>query len=162
MQVNLICGSTGAGKTTYARSLASEHSAIRFSIDEWMSELFWPDQQVGADYRWAVERVERCERQIWAVSREILSRGGSVVLDLGFTTREQRERFRAWADEAGAETVTHYLATDVATRRTRVHQRNATKGETFAFEVTDEMFDFMETIFEPPTGDEGTLNIVAA
>ncbi|MBG53538.1 MAG: hypothetical protein CML99_14130 [Rhodobiaceae bacterium] len=162
MQVNLICGSTGAGKTTYAQTLASERSAIRFSIDEWMSELFWPDQQVGADYRWAIERVERCERQIWAVSREVLARGGSVVLDLGFTTREQRGRFRVWADEAGAETIIHYLAVDEATRRARVHQRNAEKGETFAFEVTDEMFDFMETIFEPPTGEEGTLKTVTA
>ncbi|MEQ9519073.1 MAG: ATP-binding protein [Parvibaculum sp.] len=162
MRVNLICGSTGAGKTTYAQKLADERGAVRFSIDEWMSELFWPDQMPGTDYRWAIERVERCERQIWTVSREVLARGSEVVLDLGFTKREQRERFCAWADKTGAETITHYLAVDAATRRARVYQRNAEKGDTFAFEVTDEMFDFMETIFEPPTGEEGTLKTVTA
>src|SRR5689334_16988583 len=41
--VHLICGSTGAGKTTYARRLADEIGAVVFSIDEWMAALFWMD-----------------------------------------------------------------------------------------------------------------------
>ena len=41
--MHLLCGPTGAGKTTYARELAEAESAVRFSIDEWMSALFWMD-----------------------------------------------------------------------------------------------------------------------
>jgi len=40
---HFICGSTGAGKTTYALKLSDEIGAVRFSIDEWMAALFWMD-----------------------------------------------------------------------------------------------------------------------
>ena len=154
MRVNLVSGSTGAGKSTYARALAEERQAVRFSIDEWMNNLYWPDQKPSADYRWAIERVERCERQIWASALEVLRCGRDVVLDLGFTEKRQRARFAELAMEVGAELVTYYVAADADVRRTRVRQRNEEKRETFEFEVTDDMFDFMEGIFEPPTDDE--------
>ena len=32
----LVCGPTGAGKTTYSLSISKEVGAIRFSIDPWM------------------------------------------------------------------------------------------------------------------------------
>ena len=41
--IYLICGSTGAGKTTYAIQLTAKVGAVRFSIDEWMKALFWMD-----------------------------------------------------------------------------------------------------------------------
>ncbi|MBL4863698.1 MAG: ATP-binding protein [Rhodobiaceae bacterium] len=161
MRVNLVCGSTGAGKSTFARALADDRQAVRFSIDEWMSNLYWPDQAPGEDYRWAIERVERCERQIWATCCEILSRDRDVILDLGFTERKQRDRFRTWAEAVGVPTVTHFVTADIEVRRSRVRKRNEGEGETFAFEVTDEMFDFMEGIFEPPTEAEtSSLEIV--
>ena len=162
-RVNIVCGSTGAGKTTFARALAEELGAARFSIDEWMGELFWPDQQPGADYRWAIERVERCERQIWSVSRDLLKIGCDVVLDLGFTESVQRRRFIEWAQQAGGDPVIHYLDVDAETRRRRVHERNRAKDGTYVFHVDDEMFDFMENLFEPPTAGEGaTVLIVPA
>jgi len=40
-QVHLISGSTGAGKTTYARELSERIEGVCFSIDRWMSTLFW-------------------------------------------------------------------------------------------------------------------------
>ena len=39
-------------------------------------------------------------------------------------------------------------------RAQRVRARNAARGETFSFEVTPAMFDFMETMFEPPVDAE--------
>ncbi len=81
----LVCGPTGAGKTTYSLSLAKEVGAIRFSIDPWMQTLFSKDM-VSLDYSWMIERVNRCHEQIWEVSEQILTLDGSVLLDLGFTT----------------------------------------------------------------------------
>jgi predicted kinase len=42
--INLICGSTGAGKTNYAIELTQRLGAIRISIDEWMTALFLIDR----------------------------------------------------------------------------------------------------------------------
>ena len=88
----LVCGGTGAGKTTYSMSLAENIGAVRFSIDPWMQTLFAKDMK-SLDYSWIVERVSRCHEQIWEVSKQILTLRGSVVLDLGFNSREYRESF---------------------------------------------------------------------
>jgi predicted kinase len=48
VNLHLIIGSTGAGKSTYARTLATRHSGVRFAIDEWMLELFEPDRPEDA------------------------------------------------------------------------------------------------------------------
>jgi len=42
----LVCGSTGAGKTTYSISLAQKIEAVKFSIDPWMQTLFSKDIEV--------------------------------------------------------------------------------------------------------------------
>ena len=47
--IHLICGSTGAGKTTYALELAERIGAVRFSIDEWMTALFWKSLRLIAE-----------------------------------------------------------------------------------------------------------------
>ena len=63
--IHLLCGSTGAGKTTYGRRLAEDLGAVRFSIDEWMSALFWMDAPDPFTPAWAMERVERSAAMIW-------------------------------------------------------------------------------------------------
>ena len=55
--VHIVFGSQGAGKTTYARQLASETKGTRFSIDEWMGELFGPDLPKPMSLPWIMERV---------------------------------------------------------------------------------------------------------
>ncbi len=150
----LVCGSTGAGKTTYSISLSQENGAIRFSIDPWMQTLFAKDM-VSLDYSWMIERVKRCYEQIWEVSEQILMLDGSVVLDLGFTTKEQRDVFSDRAKALGINAEIHYLDTPKDTRKKRVKKRNLEKDPSvYAFEVTDMMFDFMESKFEVPSQEE--------
>jgi predicted kinase len=153
--LHLIAGPTGAGKTTYAIALAERLGAVRFSIDEWMTALFWPDAAPGLDYGWAIERVNRCEAVIAATARQVMARGAPVVLDLGFSRAEHRRKFVAVARDAGAAAETHLVTAEPETRWARVEQRNRERGETFRFEVTREMFDFMEGLWEPPAPDEG-------
>ena len=81
--VHLICGSTGAGKTTYALRLSDRLGAVRFSIDEWMAALFWMDTPRPLDPEWSMERVERCLTQIWAVVLRIAAQNVPCVLDIG-------------------------------------------------------------------------------
>lgn len=152
--VHLICGRTGAGKTTFARKLAAERDALRFSIDEWMATLFAADAPDPLTFEWAIERVGRCEAQIWQTGVAALAAGRDIVLDLGFTTREQRGRFRALAEDAGHAVSLHHVTAARQVRLDRVRQRNRDRSEVFAFEVTDGMFDFMENRFDPPTPEE--------
>lgn len=150
----IVCGPTGAGKTSHSIALSDRTGAIRFSIDPWMQTLFAKDM-TALDFAWMMERVERCQDQIWSVGEQILTRGGSVVLDLGFTTRAQRKVFVDRAASFGVPADIHYLDAPSEVRRRRVTKRNAEKDPlVYAFDVTDQMFAFMEPRFEIPDESE--------
>jgi predicted kinase len=150
----LVCGPTGAGKTTHSLKLAEEIQAVRFSIDPWMQTLFAKDM-TSLDYSWMIERVNRCYEQIWETAEQILSIGGNVVLDLGFTTKTQRSVFIKRGDSLGINAEVHYLKVPSDIRKDRIKKRNQEKDPAvYAFEVTDYMFNFMETQFEAPDQKE--------
>jgi predicted kinase len=151
---HLVAGSTGAGKTTAAREIAEREGGVRFSIDEWMSALYWMDCPEKNDFPWALERVGRCEAQIEAVARELARVGVSCVLDLGFTTRAQRMEWLERARAAGVGCVLHVLDVDAEVRWERVCGRNRRESGTYAFVVTREMFCFMEERWEAPGVEE--------
>ena len=150
MKIILITGPIAAGKTTYAIRLASELNAIRFSIDAWMTTLFSEDN-LENDFLAIIDRVDRCHNQIWSVAQQALDKNLSVILDLGFTTVEQRSKFINLALSLDITPELHYLQLSPKARWQRVVQRNNDKHpDVFSFEITQEMFDFMEPKFEPP------------
>ena len=157
-QVTLVVGCTGAGKTTYARALAEERGAIRFSIDEWMMPLFGPDVPQPIRFDWMMERVNRCEAVIFATAQQAAACGLPVVLDLGFTKKAHRDKFRTLCAEAGLSVAVHFVDALRETRWQRVEQRNRDQGATFAMIVDRSMFDFMEVMWEPPHPDEWQAN----
>jgi predicted kinase len=157
--VYLVAGGTGSGKTTYARALAERTGGIRFSIDDWMTTLFWMDSPQPIAFEWTMARIERCETMIRAQVRLLSAAGVSSILDLGFTRMDHRARFAAFARDIGAEVVLQVVdvATDV--RWARVQARNAERGETYAMQVDRAMFDFMENEWQAPdTAEMRALN----
>jgi predicted kinase len=152
--VHLICGPTGAGKTTYAIALAERARAVRFSIDEWMANLFVADRPDPPAVPWAAERILRCERQIWAIGQQLIARNIDVVLDLGLSRRDHRDHMRAQVAQTRAESKLHYLDVSAETRRARILQRGKQPASPFSFNITEEMFDAMESWFETPSDDE--------
>jgi predicted kinase len=157
-QLILITGSTGAGKTSYARALAGRTNAIRFSIDEWMTTLFWMDSPQPIEFEWTMERINRCEAMIFAMAKQVAGRGLVSLLDLGFTTKAHRDKFRDLGASAGLSVAVHFVDVDADERWRRVQHRNAEKGETFAMQVDRAMFDFMETRWEAPDAAELQAN----
>jgi len=152
-KVYVITGGTGAGKTTYALKLAADTGGIRFSIDDWMTTLFWMDSPDPISHDWAMERINRVEAQMWETARQIFAQGLPVILDLGFTKAAHRQKFHDLAKEAGVEPLLHWVDISPEERWRRVQSRNTEKGETFAMEVPREMFDFMENQWEAPEAE---------
>ena len=154
--IHLVCGSTGAGKTTYAIALTESLRGVRFSIDEWMAALFWMDATQPIEAAWAMARVERAMAQIWRTASQVASREVPCVLDLGLGQRTHRDKLAVLAQDAGHSLQLHFLDVPAAERWRRVRLRNREKSLTaqLPFDVTREMFDFVEGIFEPPDAAE--------
>jgi predicted kinase len=152
--LHVIFGPSGAGKTTYANAFARREKAVSFILDEWMARLFAPDMPEKIEYDWMVERVGRCEAQIWSSAAGVLAAGTSVILDIGLMRRADRARVREIAEAAGLPLQFHYVTAPAEVRRARVAERNVVRGENFAIEVTPEMFEFVEGVFETPDDAE--------
>lgn len=152
--VYLVTGQTGAGKTTYAQQIAEREDGVRFSIDEWMTTLFWMDSPDAMTFDWAMTRIKRCEVLIRRQAEMLLRRGVTVVLDLGFTKRDHRIGFADWASRRSDEVRLHWVDVPIDDRWARVRRRNVERGVTYAMNVDRSMFDFMEAQWQAPDSDE--------
>jgi predicted kinase len=154
--LNVIFGPCGAGKTTYAHAFARREKAMAFILDDWMARMFGPDMPEPLQYDWMIERVGRCEAQIWATAAGAMAAGTSVILDIGLMRKADRARVREIAEATGLPLQFHFVDAPQAVRRARVLDRNVVRGESFAIEVTPDLFDFIEGVYEAPDADELT------
>lgn len=152
--LNVIFGPCGAGKTTYAHEFARRERAVAFVLDDWMARLFGPDMPEPLEYEWMLERVGRCEAQIWSGAAATIAAGTSVILDIGLMRRADRDRVRQIAEATGLALVFHFVDAPQEVRRARVADRNVVRGQNFAIEVPPDMFDFIEGVYEPPEPGE--------
>ena len=152
--LHVIFGPSGAGKTTYAHAFARREGAVAFILDDWMARLFAPDMPQPLEYEWMIERVGRCEAQIWSTAAGVLAAGTSVIFDIGRWRRADRARVREIAEASGLPLQFHFVTASAEARRARVAERNVIRGENFAIEVPPDMFDFIEGVFEPPEPGE--------
>lgn len=152
--LNVVFGPCAAGKTTYAKAFVAREGAVPFVLDEWGARLFGPDLKGPIEFAWMLERLARCNQLIWSTATAILAAGSSVVLDTGAMRRADRERIRQMAEAQGLPVQWHFIDAPLEVRRARIAARNAAKGKTFVMEVTPEMFEMLEAIYEPPSSDE--------
>ncbi|AWN23616.1 hypothetical protein DKM44_10555 [Deinococcus irradiatisoli] len=114
--LHLMVGLPGAGKTTLARQLETEHHALRLTKDEWMMPLFgWGE--FG-------NKREVLEGLLWTVAARALSLGLNVVLDYGLWGRSERDDYRARAAALGARVQFHYLDAPFEELWRRIDARN--------------------------------------
>jgi predicted kinase len=159
--LHVIFGPCGAGKTTYAHTFARREGLVAFVLDDWMARLFGPDLPEPIEYQWMLERVGRCEAQIWSTAAAVMAAGTSVIFDIGLMRRSDRARVREIAEGAGLSLQFHFVDAPQEVRRARVAGRNTIRGESFALEVSPDMFEFIEGVYEAPQPDELTGAIVS-
>ncbi|MCP5076334.1 MAG: ATP-binding protein [Rhodobacteraceae bacterium] len=157
--IHLVCGATGAGKSAYAIRLAQDLRGIRFSIDEWMQRLHYQDKPEAPTFEWHYDRVQRNCFQMRKMAEQLVPIGVPCIIDCGLINKQERDVFVNWAKEQGFSTQLHFVDVPTDVRWQRVQKRNAEQAETFQFEVTRYMFDFIDSIWQPPDDAEiTTLN----
>jgi predicted kinase len=116
----LLCGLRGAGKSTLARRLATVYPAIRLCPDEWMARL-------GVDLFDEAFRA-RLEAEFWALAKDVLSCGASVILEWGFWLKSERDEKRIGARTLGASVELRYLKVPFDELVRRVEERGRQGG----------------------------------
>ena len=147
--LHLVVGLPGSGKTTLAKRLERELNALRFTPDEWIASLYGarPDQATLDAARDPVEALQ------WSVAARALTLGVSVILDFGFWTRGERDRFRTQAADLGAGSQVHALVVPEAELWGRLARRNAERPPG-TFRITREQLAAWCALFEPPDAEE--------
>jgi predicted kinase len=141
----LTVGLPGAGKTTMARSLAAELHLLRLTPDEWMAPLFGESDADGR--RDIIEG-----RMIWTALR-VLTGSGSVILDFGCWSADERYAIRHLAEAAGGRFELVLAETDEQERRRRADQRWEDAPHT-TFAMTPEDHDRFLAGYQPPSAEE--------
>ena len=138
--LHLTVGLPGVGKTTLAHELERVSGALRLTPDEWMVPLF--------GVRWAAFGGKRDVlegRLIW-VAHQVLRAGGSVILDFGCWSSDERYALRAIADLAVADFELHYVTLPEDERRRRATSRWREAPEE-TFEMTLDDHERFRTLF---------------
>ncbi|WP_310582715.1 AAA family ATPase [Deinococcus sp.] len=112
-----MVGLPGSGKTTLARKLEQQHSAVRFTPDEWMMPLFGAGE--SENRRWMLE-----SDLFWKLAERLLGLGVNVILDYGLWSKEERDDFRGRAEALGARVELHDLNLSLEQLWDRVNRRN--------------------------------------
>ena len=147
--LHLMVGLPFSGKTTLARELERECSAIRLTTDEWHVRLFGQDaREPEHDARHSL-----IESMLWNIASRALELGTNVILDFGFWAREEREDFRSRAKKLGASSEVHFLDVSEAELLRRLELRNSLPSQDY-FYISAEMMKPWIAFFQRPTADE--------
>ena len=148
--LHLVVGLPCSGKTTLARRLELERSALRLTPDEWQLRLFGQDAEEPEHNA----RHGRIEALLWDLASRALELGTNVILDFGFWAREEREDLRARAKQLGASSEVHFLDVPEEELLRRLAVRNSQLSQETSFKIPAEMMRPWIAFFQRPTADE--------
>ena len=148
----LMVGLPCSGKTTRAKQLENEVSALRLTPDEWHVSLFGHDtyEKYDPDHD---RRHGLIESMLWRVAARVLSLETNVILDFGFWAKEERDDFRSRARELGARSEVIFMDIDEEELMKRVRTRNENLTNEIHY-IPEDMMKSWIGFFQKPDKDE--------
>jgi aminoglycoside phosphotransferase family enzyme/predicted kinase len=136
VQLVLVGGLPGTGKSTVAAGIADELGMAVLSSDRVRKELAGLDPDLSApdDYReglYSAAMTERVYTELLERAAALLARGESVVLDASWTSAGHRDRARELANEGRSTLVALHceVGAEVATNRLRSRPGSASDAD---------------------------------
>ena len=147
----VICGPSFAGKSTLGDAICAEFRFMQVDVDRTKVQLFGE----SVDF-------EELTREEWnEIYRETddkivnLLRSGTSVVDASRNFRKaERDGARSIAEKVNAETVLIYVDTPEWLARQR---RSENRDKQIRTDISDEEFEEIISVIEPPTADETPL-----
>ena len=152
-KIILLCGKIAAGKTCYARRLASETAAVILSCDELMLTLFPLPEGAGELHDLYAARVQD---YLFRKALDLAAAGCSVILDWGFWTKASRENARTFFRSHTLPCELHYIEVTDEQWESNIHQRNRAveEGRESAYFIDKGLRNKLNERFVPPDMDE--------
>ena len=152
--VILLCGISGAGKTTAAQHLESK-GFQRLSIDE---EIWSSYGRYGIDYPAAAypDLQKQAANAIWTRLEQLLRHKTPVVVDNSFWKKETRDQYKQLIESHQRPWLLIYLKVSPEILRARLLARQTRFDANAAFPIGDELLNKYLESFQPPSG-EGEL-----
>jgi hypothetical protein len=82
----IVCGLPGSGRTSHAKEIEQDLSAVRLCADEWADAM-------GINL-WEGETRQRIGQLQWKAAQQILTAGGIIVIEWGIWARSERDVLR--------------------------------------------------------------------
>ena len=142
----VVCGLPGSGKTTLAKQLERDWSAVRMCPDDWFVIL-------GLDL-WDQELRYRLEAALWQQAQRLLGLGVNVVVEFGSWARAERDELRQYARAHDHAVELRYLDVSFDELVRRVEARNSQPGSVV---MTRANLEEWARLIEVPTADELAL-----
>jgi predicted kinase len=137
----IICGLPGSGKTTLAKAVSKEFSAVYISSDITRKRL-------AETPKYSEEEKIKVYERMADETRRLLSEGKNVLVDATFYLAQERERFQKLAVDAGVRS--YIVLCKLSEHETKKRLETRKKGPSDAdFEV----YLKVRKMFEPITTD---------
>jgi len=147
--LHLMVGLPCSGKTTLAKRLEHERSALRLTPDGWQVGLFGQDaREPEHDARHTF-----IETMLWNIASRALELGTNVIIDFGFWAQEERDDYRLRAKRLGAGSEVHYLDVPEEELLGRLTVRNSQPSHE-SFHISEESMKLWIEFFQKPTPEE--------
>jgi predicted kinase len=141
----LTVGLPCTGKTTAARRIEVEQTALRLTKDEWVKALYGHENPPSAQ--------DVIEGRLIEIGLRALELGINVVIDFGLWGRDERSALRQAAADRGARVEMRYFVLPPAEQRRRLDQRQAEAPHT-TWPMSDQELAGWAAAIDVPTAGE--------
>jgi len=139
--IHLMVGFIGFGKTTFAKQLAQELSAVRLTHDEIMVKRYGRNPDDFAT------KYQLVDNDIRKEASKYIKENTDVIMDYGFWTHAKREEYYTWAKTLTDDIIFHVIECDIKEAKRRILKR--TKSDNKELVIDENAFDTLLKQYEP-------------